>query len=180
MEGGSALADVLLGAAEPGGRLPFAVPVDEADLPPFDKHATEVVYDRWYGQRKLDRDGTAAAYPLGFGLSYTRFTIGDVAVRSTGDGLAVSATVTNTGTRSGGHVVQVYGWREGVERVLLGFTRVELAAGAEIRVDLAVPLAGLSTWDGPGRWKAPAGDVRIEVGGWAGDPDGFQGVAQIA
>ncbi len=179
MEGGSALADVLLGAAEPGGRLPFAVPADEADLPPFDKHATEVTYDRWYGQRKLDRDGIAAAYPLGFGLSYTRFTIGDVSVQAVGDGLAVSATVSNTGARPGGHVVQVYGWREGVERVLLGFRRVELAAGSQARVDLAVPLAGLSTWDGPGRWRAPAGDVRIEVGAWAGDPSATMVVVTV-
>jgi hypothetical protein len=66
--------------------------------------------------------------------------------------------------------VQVYSWRDGVERVLIGFTRVELPAGAGSRVDLAVPLAGLSTWDGPGRWRRPAGEVRVEVGGWAGDP----------
>jgi hypothetical protein len=104
----------------------------------------------------------------------------DVAVAPAGDGLTVAATVANRGSRSGGHVVQVYGWRDGVERVLLGYTRVELAAGAGTRVELAVPLDGLSTWDGPGRWRHPAGDVRIEVGGWAGDPDSCQGVAQIA
>jgi beta-glucosidase len=179
MEGGTALADVLLGTAEPGGRLPFAIPADEADLPAFDKHATSVVYDRWYGQRKLDRDGVAAAFPLGFGLSYTQFTLDEVAVVVAGDGLTVSATVANRGSRSGGHVVQVYGFREGVERVLLGFQRVEVAAASETRVDLAVSLAGLSTWDGPGRWLPPAGDVRIEVGGWAGDPNGSQDVVTV-
>jgi beta-glucosidase len=179
MAGGSALADVLLGAAEPGGRLPFAIPADEADLAPFDKHATEITYDRWYGQRKLDRDGIAAAFPLGFGLSYTRFTIAEVSVLTSGDGLTVSATVANRGSRPGGHVVQVYGWRDGVERVLLGFTRVEVAASSQARVELTVPLAGLSTGDGPGRWRAPAGDVRVEVGGWAGDPNGFQAVFTV-
>ena len=70
-EGGRALADVLLGAADPGGRLPFAVPTDPAHLPYFDKAATRIVYDRWHGQRLLDRDGHAPAFPLGFGLSYT-------------------------------------------------------------------------------------------------------------
>jgi beta-glucosidase len=171
MEGGTALADVLFGSAEPGGRLPFAVPHDEADLPPFDKHATEVTYDRWYGQRKLDRDGTPAAYPLGFGLSYTRFTVDDVSVVALDAGLSVSATVANRGDRTGGHVVQVYGWRDGVERVLLGFSRVELDAGAQARVELAVPVDGLSTWEGPSHWRRPTGDVRIEVGSYAGDPE---------
>ena len=160
MEGGAALADVLLGAAEPGGRLPFAVPRDEADLPPFDRDATGVTYDRWHGQRRLDRDGVAPAYPLGFGLSYTRFRVGDVSVAAADGALAVSATVENTGDRAGGHVVQVYERRP--ERVLLDFARVELAAGGRARVRLTPPLDRLSTKDG---------QVRVEVGSYAGDPD---------
>ena len=160
MEGGAALADVLLGAAEPGGRLPFAVPRDEADLPPFDRDATGVTYDRWHGQRRLDRDGVAPAYPLGFGLSYTRFRVGDVSVAAADGALAVSATVENTGDRAGGHVVQVYERRP--ERVLLDFARVELAAGGRVRVRLAPPVDRLSTKDG---------QVRVEVGSYAGDPD---------
>ena len=96
MEGGAALADVLLGAREPGGRLPFVVPRDEADLPPFDKDATTVTYDRWFGQRLLDRDGVAAAYPLGFGLSYTSFAIGDVEVRRPGPTGSRSAPTVRT------------------------------------------------------------------------------------
>lgn len=75
MEGGAALADVLLGVAEPGGRLPCVIPRDESDLPAFERDATTVTYDAWHGQRLLDRDGKQAAYPLGFGLSYTDFAI---------------------------------------------------------------------------------------------------------
>ena len=96
-----------------------------------------VVYDRWHGQRRLDRDGVAAAYPLGFGLSYTTFTIGDVDVRpDSAAGVKVAAVVTNTGGRAGGHVVQVYVTRpeaagRSAERFLAGFARVEVPAGEQ-------------------------------------------------
>ena len=169
MEGGAALADVLVGVAEPGGRLPFAVPRDEADLPAFDKHATEFTYDRWHGQRKLDRDRVAPAYPLGFGLSYTRFVVSDVTVAREGPTLVVSAAVANTGGRAGGHVVQVYGCAP--DRVLLDFRRVEVPAGECIDVRLDVPLERLSTRASPGVWTPPTGQIRVEVGSYAGDPD---------
>jgi beta-glucosidase len=175
MEGGNALADVLLGVAEPGGRLPFVVPRDEADLPPFDRNATVVTYDRWHGQRRLDRDGVAPTYPLGFGLSYTRFSVSEATVRREAGRLLISATVSNVGDRAGGHVLQVYASRPaegspGVDRVLLDFARVDLAAGEEVRIDLDLPLDRLSTRDGPGKWTVAAGEFRIEVGSHAGDP----------
>ena len=56
-EGGLALADVLAGAVDAAGRLPFSVPASEADLPAFDPDATSATYDRWFGQRLLDRLG---------------------------------------------------------------------------------------------------------------------------
>jgi beta-glucosidase len=173
MAGGSALADVLLGEREPGGRLPCVVPRDEADLPPFDKDATTVTYDRWFGQRRLDRDGVPAAYPLGFGLSYTSFTIGDVEVTRPGDDrLEVRAAVTNTGERAGGHVVQVYATRPGPEpeRFLAGFARVEVEPGARADVRIDVPLRRLARWTGPGRWEVPPGGYSLDVGANAADP----------
>ena len=75
MEGGHAIADVLLGDGEPGGRLPMAIPRRAADLPAVDWDANRVTYYRWWGQRKLDHDGIVAAYPFGFGLGYTTFRI---------------------------------------------------------------------------------------------------------
>jgi beta-glucosidase len=176
MAGGAALADVLLGEREPGGRLPCVIPRDEADLPPFDKNATTATYDRWFGQRLLDRNGVAPAYPLGFGLSYTSFAIDDVEVKPPeADHLEVHATVTNTGERAGGHVVQVYVSRpqqgsDPGERFLVGFRRVDLAPGEEVDVQIDVPLRRLARWTGPGRWEVPAGEYRIDVGASAGDP----------
>ena len=177
MEGGSALADVLLGTSEPGGRLPFVVPRSEADLPPYDKNATTVAYDRWHGQRLLDRDGKAPAYPLGFGLTYTSFTVDDVEVLLDSDAaiLDVRATVANTGSRPGGHVLQVYACqapqeRADIERFLVGFARVECAPGERVPVKLDVPLQRLSTRLGPGRWAVRPGSYRIDVGASAADP----------
>jgi beta-glucosidase len=178
MSGGSALADVLLGEREPGGRLPCVIPVDEADLPPFDKDATTATYDRWFGQRLLDRDGVAPAYPLGFGLSYTSFAIDDVDVkRADADRVEVRATVANRGDRPGGHVVQVYVTRpqdpqdpaSTRERFLAGFARVDLAPAERVDVRIDVPLRRLARWSGPGRWELPAGEYRIDVGAHAGD-----------
>lgn len=166
---------MLLGVAEPGGRLPCVFPRDEADLPAFDRDATTVTYDRWFGQRLLDRDGVRAAYPLGFGLGYTTFAMSGVQASSGSDGLEVTARVRNTGSRAGGHVVQLYASRPaegfaGIERVLLDFLRVEVAAGDSVVVRFLVPLRRLSRWCRPGEWAVEGGTYAIEVGAHAGDP----------
>lgn len=71
MEGGHALADLLLGRTKPTGRLPFAIPASEDHLLPFDPDATLVEYGELHGQALLDHLGVRAAYPFGFGLGYT-------------------------------------------------------------------------------------------------------------
>ena len=138
-EGGNAFADVLLGAAEPGGRLPFAVPYDEADLVDFDKDATEAVYGLLHGQWHLDANGVAPHLPFGHGMGYTEFELG--AARLGGD--QVVASVANTGSRTGTTVVQVYGGVadsafERAAKRLVGFAKVRLEAGANAEV--AVPI----------------------------------------
>jgi beta-glucosidase len=70
MEGGHALADIVLGHARPTGRLPFAVPTDPAHLPPFDPDAATAQYGPLHGQRLLDHLGVEAAFPFGHGLTY--------------------------------------------------------------------------------------------------------------
>jgi beta-glucosidase len=71
MEGGHALADVVLGRQNPSGRLPVAIPTSPEYLPPFDPWATTAEYDELHGQALLDHLGVPAAYPYGFGLNYT-------------------------------------------------------------------------------------------------------------
>lgn len=70
MEGGHALADILLGKKRPTGRLPFAIPMSPDDLPDFDNGATVVEYGPLHGQRLIDHSGAQAAFPCGFGLTY--------------------------------------------------------------------------------------------------------------
>ncbi|WP_394552022.1 glycoside hydrolase family 3 C-terminal domain-containing protein [Agromyces sp. MMS24-JH15] len=178
-EGGAALADVLFGDADAVGRLPYSIPTDEAHLPYFDRNATEITYDRWFGQRLLDRDGNPAAFPLGFGLSYTEFTIDELdVVEIDGEDLIATVKVTNVGTRSGRHVVQLYArlTEDGFpERVLIGFAPVWLDAGqsADVRVvgslrptqrridgefrqpDSAIVIEAAANADDPGAVSAP-------------------------
>lgn len=177
MEGGHALADVLVGRVNPSGRLPFAVPTSEAHLPAFDRDAAAVTYDRYHGQRLLDRLGVDAAFPHGFGLSYTTFSIVDAGVVDrTDEGLTVRARVANTGSRAGHHVVQVYGRsRTGPyagELLLAGFAVVAVAPGGTGSVDVPVSLVALAAWDPAARRRVvPAlGDVGLEVGSFAHDP----------
>ena len=171
---GSGLADVLFGTVNPSARLPFSVPVDEADLPPFDRDATSFRYDRWHGWWHLGRTGTAAAFPFGFGLSYTSFEVSKVRVDVTADGIVARGEVTNNGDRAGAHVVQVYAVLPDPEAPprLAGFARVEVAAGDRRSFEIAVPLDRFATRDTAARgWRSPTGIHRIVVGTFAGDPD---------
>jgi beta-glucosidase-like glycosyl hydrolase len=173
-EGGHALADVLLGHVDASGRLPFSVPASEDHLPFFDRNATAITYDKWFGQRLLDRDGHAAAFPLGFGLSYTDFAVSDLSVDDlVGDSFGAAVTVTNTGERAGRHVVQLYGRLDAGDdfprRVLLGFGAVALAPGAAARLDLTGSTRPLQRWTENG-FEAAATYVVIEAAAFAGDP----------
>jgi beta-glucosidase len=173
-QAGPGLADVLLGAVDPSARLPFTVPVDEADLPPFDRDATSFTYDRWHGWWHLRRSGRAPAYPFGFGLSYTACVIDDVAVTLDDDGIAVTGVVRNTGGRDGAEVVQVYADLPDPDAPdrLVAFTRIEVAAGATTAFDLRVPLDRLATRDPVAHaWRSASGRHTITVARHAADPD---------
>ncbi len=79
MEGGNALADILLGKKKPTGRLPFAIPTSADHLPPFDNKAKTVSYSPLHGQALLDHLGVQAAFPFGFGLTTSRVATHDSA-----------------------------------------------------------------------------------------------------
>lgn len=177
-EGGHALADVLLGYRGPAGRLPFAIPADEAHLPTFDKTARSVIYELWNGQRWLDRTGVAPAFPLGFGLSYTTFALADLNVEPDGRTLRLSVTVRNTGDREGSHVVQIYGGGPAdatsnrPTRVLLGFQRVDLGPDEDARLRLELSTSPLTRRDAESSTNVlDPGTYRIEACSHAGAPD---------
>lgn len=195
MEGGHAIADVLSGAAEPGGRLPMAIPRDESDLPFFDSRGERIEYDRWWGQRKLDRDGHHAAFPLGFGLGYTDFVPErleldpprfDPAAPGCGS-LTARLVLENRGPRDGATVVQLYAsGGEGLPperrcRQLLGFRRVEVPQGGSVEVTIEGALQPLCRRDpATGAWAPVAGDYRVEAAQFCGDPDAIAATVSLA
>ncbi len=172
MEGGHALADVLLGAAAPSGRLPFAIPADEDDLVAFEKDARSVTYDLFHGQWKLDRDGKEAHFPFGFGLSTTSFALGDARLDTAAGEVAV--TVANVGTRRGAEVVQVYGGYPvssvpRPRRRLVGFRRIDLDAGHSCQMTVPLRLDAMALRR-EGRMVMEDGDVVLTIARHAADP----------
>ena len=186
MEGGHALADVLLGIVNPSGRLPFVVPTTEDHLPHFDATAREITYDYWHGQWKLDRDGNSPAFPFGFGLSYTTYLIDSAEVRRDGGRLNIEAAVSNTGEQSGSVVVQVYaslphGRVERPVRRLVGFTRCTVAAGDTTGVVVKVPVRSLAVRDVRLHdWHLEAGEWVFDVAQFSGDPTGARAALTLA
>ncbi|KAF4337209.1 beta-glucosidase [Fusarium beomiforme] len=182
-EGGHALADVLLGRVDAGGRLPFSIPKDERHLPELDIEVSNVKYDRWYGQALLDKLGVDAAFPLGYGLSYTKFRFSNLdCVHLTGRSI-VKATVDmeNTGLRSGHHVAQVYGYPEMAEfphRVLLGFASIYLQAGESKRIFIDASLRPIERWVN-GQFCLLVDSLEIEVAEYAGDKQAIRKVCKL-
>ena len=173
-EFGRALADVLSGAVEPGGRLPTTWPAEEADVPVLDVQPVDGVlrYDEGIhiGYRAWLRAGTEPAYPFGFGLGYTSFDYESLAVTAPGtDGAAeVSVRVRNTGRRAGREVVQVYLSRpesahDRPARWLAGFAGVEIPAGETATVRIALPWRAFEHWQQDG-WALEPGSFTVEAG----------------
>ena len=177
MEGGHALADILLGKVNPSARLPFSIPTSAAHLPEFDRDATFITYGLWHGYRMLDRDGHAPAYPFGFGLSYTSFALSDFRAELSGDVVEATFEVRNTGGTDGACVVQLYmglpGSRvERAPRELKGFTRIDVPAGETVSGRIRVPKAKFAYFDeARDGFVIEPGAYRLELAQYAGDPE---------
>ena len=179
MQGGQALSEVLFGAVNPSGRLPFTIPRDPAQLPFFDRDATAIEYDLWHGYTKLDREEVSPAFPFGFGLSYTQFEFTNPATEllDDADRVRVSVDVTNAGTSQGECVVQVYAGRarsvpdHPVKR-LCGFSRLTLAPGTSKRVTVEVALRDIAWFDvNAHAWRLDKGGWRFAIGGSSTEAD---------
>jgi beta-glucosidase len=173
-EYGNALADLLLGRAEPGGRLPTTWPARMADVPVLDvtPHDGIVAYDEGIhiGYRAWLRSDRTPAFEFGHGLGYTTWALDSLEVSptvSTAASATVSVHLTNTGDRAGKQVVQVYVSRDETAvdrpvRWLVGFAPIELDAGESGTVDVALPARALADWnDG---WNYEPGRFRVHVG----------------
>lgn len=174
MEGGTALARLLLGAVSPSGRLPFTLARNAAHYPFFDKDATAITYDLWHGAGKLARDGNTARHAFGHGLTYSSFAHAAPVARLAGEAIEVRTRVTNTGARTAADVVQLYVSFPGTAverpaRVLKGFRRVELAPGESAEVTFEVPLTALM-WRDTGTWRLEPGPHVMAIGPCAEGP----------
>ena len=172
-EFGHALADVLLGRAEPGGRLPMTWPAAEADVPVLDTRPVDGVlrYDEGVhlGHRAWLRAGRAPAYPFGHGLGYTSWELTNLTVAAPGSGDPALATVTvrNTGRRPGRQVVQAYLSRPGSAvdrpaRWLAGFASVHAEPGTSHEVTIPLPARAFEHWDAG--WRTEPGLFTVHVG----------------
>lgn len=188
--GHKALADVLVGAVNPSGKLPITFPKSEsqlphpeiAPLPPQDQHnmpgipvehlapysvdykaGAEVGY-KWFEARH-----ETPLFPFGFGLSYTTFGYSGLSVDSSMR--TVSFTVTNTGKRAGTEIAEVYaklpyGAKESTYRRLVGWTRISLKPGESRTATVPVDTRVLKTFDAAtSRWNFTPGDYKVFVGG---------------
>jgi beta-glucosidase len=185
MEGGTAIAKVLFGDFNPGGKLPFTVASDENHYPGFDIAATEVTYDRYHGYIKLDHDGKKASFPFGFGLSYTEFVQDSMKVKLEGEQIAASVNVTNTGARQGDQVVQLYvGFdNSAVERehkLLKGFERVSLNPGETRKVSIACPFDKIRYYDpGTNSWILEKMEYQVYMGSSSDEKDLIKSTLRI-
>ncbi|GAA4736340.1 glycoside hydrolase family 3 C-terminal domain-containing protein [Modestobacter marinus] len=179
--GGSALADLLTGAADPSGRLAETIPLRLQDTPSWLNFPGEQGHVRYgegvmVGYRHHVTTGTPVRYPFGHGLSYTTFETSDLQVTATGaDSAEVAVTVTNTGGRTGRHVVQVYvatsaGPVRRPARELRAFGKVSLAPGESRTVTFALDRRAFAYWDvRESGWVVAPGEHTVQVGRSAAD-----------
>ncbi|MFI8874647.1 beta-glucosidase [Streptomyces sp. NPDC055243] len=168
-EGGAALADVLLGAREPGGRLPTTwgaladAPVTRVTPSDGELAYTEGVF---IGYRAWEKAGATPAYAFGHGLGYTDWTYESLVV----EGTTATVRVRNSGPRAGREVVQVYlaptandGDRPA--RWLAGFSGAEAAPGESVEVRIELPRRAFGIWDDSANsWSHQGGSYEIQVG----------------
>lgn len=177
-EGGAAVAGVLSGRVNPSGRLPVTLP-RSAGAQPF-----TYLHPALGGSNELTNLPSDPALPFGHGLSYTTFVHESLQVQprpATAGPLRVQVTVRNTGDRSGADVVQLYG-RDVLASVtrpvaqLLGYQRVELAAGASATVELVVPASRLAFTNRRGDKVVEPGDWEL----WVGPSCSHRDIASVA
>jgi beta-glucosidase len=174
MEGGNAIARILLGAVNPSGKLPITFPKALRDFPAaLDDYGPDTCRYRegiFVGYRWFDANAIAPLFPFGHGLSYTTFALGDLRVEKSAGGFRVSVDVTNSGKIAGAEVVQIYVGQlkpsiKRPVRELKGFVKVKLGPGEMRRVDVLLEKVAFAFWDsGSNDWMVEPGEFVIEAG----------------
>ncbi len=173
--GGPAVADVLFGDVNPGGKLPVTFPRSVGQIPLYYAHKSTgrpLEPDNRYTSKYLDVANTPL-YPFGFGLSYTQFRISGLkigkSVISASDSVNVSVEIENTGKRDGDDVVQLY-IRDVASSVtrpvreLKGFERVTLRAGEKRTVNFVLSPKELGSYDRDLKFTVEPGEFKVFVG----------------
>jgi beta-glucosidase len=174
---GQAIAALLFGDANPSGHLPVTFPTSLSQVPasttaqwPGQNGTVQYSEGLDVGYRWYDAKNVAPLFPFGYGLSYTTFSFSNLHVGAmSGNQATVTATVTNTGSRAGAEVAQLYVGDPGAAgeppHQLKGFQRISLAPGASGTVTFTLTPRDLAAWDtGAGKWTAAAGGYQILVG----------------
>jgi beta-glucosidase len=178
-ESGNALADVLFGDVDPGGRLPLTIPVRMEDTPAFLDVPGEdlrIAYSEglFVGHRWYDARDITPRFAFGHGLSYARFEYGGLRLAnervSAAEGVTCEIEVSNTGERPGREVVQLYAQRctQGVRRplrTLAAFEKIALAPGERRVVRFSLSPRAFSHWDTQqNAWRAEPGEWELAAG----------------
>jgi beta-glucosidase len=174
---GTAIAALLFGDVNPSGKLPVTFPQSLADVPahtaaqwPGANNQVQYSEGLQVGYRWYDAQNKTPLFPFGFGLSYTTFGFSNLSVGAlSGGNSQVSATVTNTGSRAGTDVVQLYVAQPAANgeppHLLRNFQRVTLNPGASTTVHFTVSAHDLAHWDDTvNAWSTNAGTYQILVG----------------
>jgi len=164
-EGGAAVAETLSGRNNPAGRLPVTIYTGIEQLPPFEDYTMQNRTYRYFSGHPL--------YPFGYGLSYTTFSYSDLTLPKkaihAGDPLTAEVTVTNTGTREGDEVAELYLSFPNVPgaplRALRGFERVHLKPGESQKVRFEVRDRDLSMVSEAGEPMIAEGVYSVSIGG---------------
>ena len=167
-EGGTAVADVLFGDVNPSGKLPVTFYKNSNQLPDYEDYSMKGRTYRYFSD---------ALYPFGYGLSYTTFKMGNEKLTAAADGTgSLSVDVTNTGSREGTEVVQLYvrdkADTEGPLKSLRGFQRVTLKAGETKTVTIPLTRKTFELWDGvTSTMRTKAGNYEVMCGRSSADND---------
>jgi beta-glucosidase len=179
--GADAVANLLFGDVNPSGKLPMTFPMSESELPraTIAQPPEPVVNGKLSFKVDYNIEGAAVGYkwyesqhkpvlfPFGFGLSYTSFRYEDLHVSA--DGMQATLTLTNTGSRKGAEVAEVYAsipsaagepWKR-----LVGWQKVELNAGEKRVLKIKLEPKAISVWnESAKKWDRPSGVYRVEAG----------------